>query len=65
MADIERNLFILLSNMRELLRATKILSRILLITIKVYLGLPKEDNFSMDETQIDDIPQVLLRKITS
>jgi hypothetical protein len=65
MADIERNLFILLSNMRELLRATKILSRILLITIKVYLGLPEEDNFSMDETQIDDIPQVLLRKITS
>jgi hypothetical protein len=65
MADIERNLFILLSNMRELLRATKILSRILLITIKVYLGLPEEDNFSMDETQIDVIPQVLLRKITS
>jgi hypothetical protein len=52
--------------MRGLLRVTKILSHILKSYITNYykglFGYPEEGNFSMDETQTNNIPQVSIEE---
>jgi hypothetical protein len=48
--------------MKVLLRVMIIANLISLLTTKGLFGAPDEDNFSMDETRMDDIPQISMEK---
>ena len=58
MADTGRKLFIPYNRMRARLRGMSNLNHISLIIIKNLFGAPEEENFTMDESRTDDIPQV-------
>jgi hypothetical protein len=62
MSSIGRTVFVLYSRMKVQLRGTTTSRLILLIYYKNLFRAPQDENFFMDETRIDDIPQVSIEE---